>query len=55
MAEAFSCSLDISKLLFLINIDKTNFQLYFFLMYLVNKTMNPDPDSLEMLDPDAQL
>ncbi len=30
-----------------------NFQLYLFLQYLVMKTLDPDPDpdSLEMLDP----
>jgi hypothetical protein len=27
-----------------------NFQLYFFLDFLVIKTLDPDPDSLEMLD-----
>ncbi len=44
------CSLDISKLPFLITKDsKKNFR--FFLQFLVIKTLDPDPDSLEMLDP----
>ncbi len=50
-AEGFSCSLDISKLQFLIKKRSKNFQLYFFLQFLVIKTL--DPDSLEMLDQDS--
>jgi hypothetical protein len=30
-----------------------NFQVYFFLTFFVSKTLDPDPDSLEMLDPDS--
>jgi hypothetical protein len=58
--EGFSCSLDvlyegleISKLQFLIK-EKylKNLLAVFFLQFLVIKTLDPDPDSLEMLDPD---
>jgi hypothetical protein len=69
-AEGFSCSLNvlygslgISKLQFLIKKRYIkNFKLYFFLQFLVIKTLDPDPylnpnpcsypDSLEMLDSD---
>jgi hypothetical protein len=39
----------------LIEKDKRKFQLYFFLHFLVIKTLDPDPDSdsLEMRDPDT--
>ncbi len=57
-AQGFSCSLDvlnkglgISELQFLIKKALQNFQLYFFLLhFLVIKTLDLDPDSLEMLD-----
>ncbi len=42
--------LGISKLQFLIKKRKTNFQLYFFLKFLVIETLDPDPDSMN-LDP----
>ncbi len=32
--------------------DIKKFQLYFFLQFLVIKTLDTDPDSLEILDPD---
>jgi hypothetical protein len=38
-----------SKLKFLIN---KFFICIFFLQFLVSRTLDPDPDSLEMLDPD---
>jgi hypothetical protein len=62
-AEGFSCSLGvlyeglgISKLQVLIIIRRKKYLLYFFLKFLVIKTLDPDsepgPDSLELLDPD---
>ncbi len=60
-AEGFSCSLDvlreglgISKFQFLIRNRYKKFQLYFVLIFLVIKILDPDPepDSLEMLGPD---
>ncbi len=62
-AEGFSCSLDvlyeglrISKLQFLIKKDSKNFQLYFFVFSVWSSNpesgLDPDPDSLKMLDPD---
>jgi hypothetical protein len=50
-AESFSCSLDFLYEDLGIYIYK--FQLYFFLQFLVINTMDLDPDSLEMLDPDS--
>jgi hypothetical protein len=54
--EGFSCSLDngITKLHFLIQKSKKKFLLYLFFQFLVIKTLDPfpDPDSLEILDPD---
>ncbi len=58
-AQGFSCSLDvlfeglgISKLQFLIKKAlKINFLLYFFSHFLVIKTLDPDLDSHQMLDP----
>ncbi len=61
MAEGFSCSLDvlygglgIYKLQFWIEKEEKKISIvrYFFLPFLVMKTLDPDPDSLEMLDPD---
>jgi hypothetical protein len=61
-AEALSCRLDvlyeglgISKLRFLIKKDFLKFSSCFF-EFLVIETLDPDPDSLEMLDhnPDPQ-
>jgi hypothetical protein len=56
-AEGFSCifvvlqgGLEISKLPFLIKKDINIFLLCYF-----NKTLDPDPDSLEILDPDPDL
>jgi hypothetical protein len=50
--------LDISKLQFLIKKRKTNFQLYFFSSVFGRQNpgsgLDQDPDSLEILNPDAQ-
>ncbi len=61
-AEGFSCSLDISKLQFLIKKDNENFLLYFLSSVFghhnpgskLDLDLDPDPypDSLEMLGPD---
>ncbi len=59
-AEGFSCSLDVlyggpgkSKLQFLIKKEK-KLSAVFFILVLAIKTLDPEPepDSLEMLDPD---
>jgi hypothetical protein len=53
-AESFSCILDISKLQFVIKKKiLKNFSCIFFLLhFLVVKTPDLDPDSLEMSDPE---
>jgi hypothetical protein len=57
-AESFSCSLDvlygglgIRKLQFLIR-KKNNLSAVFLFLFLAIKTLDSEPDSLEMLDPD---
>ncbi len=53
MAEGFSFSLDINKLQFLIKIINKKFLSYiFFLQFLVIKTLDPNPDSLEIVNLD---
>ncbi len=43
-AECFSCSLDKSKLQFLIKKDKKNPAVFFYFQFLVIKTLDLDPD-----------
>jgi hypothetical protein len=53
-AEGFSGSLPKSKFQLLIKIDQQKFSavFFFFRFWSMTKTLDPDPDSREMLDPD---